>query len=584
MHSRDTVTSDPNLPSADYQVLLHAISSCSSVAVKQLLNLDPKLVNVKGWHGQTPLHRACLTGDNEMVQLILDYGGDPNGLNDFGESPVHYASKRGMPPLLHTLYLHGGKLDILDKKRKSPIHDAAQTGSVYMLQYFAERGFGFRDVDDNLQTPLHHACSFGHLEAFKFLMRNGRSDPSVKDIDGNTPLHICAREGYGHGSWTLINYLGLGSLHVQNNDGYTPLDLCKQHDRPSNQILVLELEKLVKQPTSASVRGPIWLWYYQLLMPTVAYFLAVMLTLIMSEKKGIVILLVLANIIRVSRNASHRITHCSRWASPLFAGLFAAGVFHTMLVYYAHIINHISEYSVLIIVSKILNVFHLYLYWKLLRADPGEVRTGEINDATHKPATLTDLCQTGGLIDRFCVTCEIVQSGETKHCKLCEKCFYKMDHHCLFLLKCIGYNNHTRFVWFIIITVIIMFIFLLQVIFLYIPVVYPDYPYRETIYDMFWKDGWVLSMSILNVGSIVWAVMLIQFQLKVVSKGQTTYFQGKSGTSMLTPMERILNIIYFLQGKEPYAKDFMFDDPKKACCSHDRSDSRHSGSGHIHEV
>ena len=81
----------------------------------------------------------------------------------------------------------------------------------------------------------------------------------------------------------------------------------------SNQILVLELEKLVKQPTNASVRGPLWLWYYQLLMPTVAYFLAVMLTLIMSEKKGIVILLVLANIIRVSRNASHRITHCSRY-------------------------------------------------------------------------------------------------------------------------------------------------------------------------------------------------------------------------------------------------------------------------------
>ena len=37
----------------------------------------------------------------------------------------------------------------------------------------------------------------------------------------------------------------------------------------------------------------------------------------------------------------------------------------------------------------------------------GEVRTGEINDATHKPTTLTDLCQTGGLIDRFCVTCEV---------------------------------------------------------------------------------------------------------------------------------------------------------------------------------
>ena len=58
-----------------------------------------------------------------------------------------------------------------------------------------------------------------------------RSDPSLKDKEGNTALHICAREGYGHGSWLLVNYLGLGALHVQNNQGYTPLDLCKQSDR-----------------------------------------------------------------------------------------------------------------------------------------------------------------------------------------------------------------------------------------------------------------------------------------------------------------------------------------------------------------
>ena len=32
----------------DFQVLLHAISSCSSVAVRQILNLDPSLVQCKG--------------------------------------------------------------------------------------------------------------------------------------------------------------------------------------------------------------------------------------------------------------------------------------------------------------------------------------------------------------------------------------------------------------------------------------------------------------------------------------------------------------------------------------------------------
>ena len=44
-------TARDNIPltlNADYQVLMHAIGSCSGVAVRQILNLDPKLVNMKG--------------------------------------------------------------------------------------------------------------------------------------------------------------------------------------------------------------------------------------------------------------------------------------------------------------------------------------------------------------------------------------------------------------------------------------------------------------------------------------------------------------------------------------------------------
>ena len=89
-----------------------------------------------GWHGQTPLHKACLTGDLDTVQLLLSYGADPNALNDFRETPVHYASKRGIPTLVHALYQHGGKLDVVDQRGKTPVHDAAQTGSVYVHLYY----------------------------------------------------------------------------------------------------------------------------------------------------------------------------------------------------------------------------------------------------------------------------------------------------------------------------------------------------------------------------------------------------------------------------------------------------------------
>ena len=36
----------------------------------------------------------------------------------------------------------------------------------------------------------------------------------------------------------------------------------------------------------------------------------------------------------------------------------------------------------------------------------------------------------------------------TKHCRLCETCFLSLDHHCLFLLRCVARNNHRAFVFF----------------------------------------------------------------------------------------------------------------------------------------
>ena len=149
-----------------------------------------------------------------------------------------------------------------------------------------------------------------------------------------------------------------------------------------------------------------------------------------------------------------------------------------------------------------------------------------------------------------------------------------MDHHCLFLLKCIGYNNHTRFVWFIIFTVFIMIAFLAEVLYFYVPLVYPGLTYGAIFRAMFWNDGWVFSMLLLNIGSIVWAFMLTKYQFEVISKGQTTYFS--STTTMLNPTERFLNVIYFLRGKPLYATDLFFAESKKCCDKH--------GNKPIHQV
>ena len=41
-----------------------------------------------------------------------------------------------------------------------------------------------------------------------------------------------------------------------------------------------------------------------------------------------------------------------------------------------------------------------------------------------------------------------MQPELTKHCRLCDACVLGLDHHCLFLTRCVAVNNHRAFVFF----------------------------------------------------------------------------------------------------------------------------------------
>ncbi len=48
-----------------------------------------------------------------------------------------------------------------------------------------------------------------------------------------------------------------------------------------------------------------------------------------------------------------------------------------------------------------------------------------------------------------CLTCRVAKPYRSKHCKRCDKCIYRMDHHCPWVDACIGANNYRSFVLFI---------------------------------------------------------------------------------------------------------------------------------------
>ncbi|CAC5366733.1 ZDHHC13_17 [Mytilus coruscus] len=554
------VTAKPT-GSSEHQLLMQAISTCAGQLVQQLIQKNPQIVHERGWHGQTALHKACLIGDYSMCFILLDSGADPNAPNDFDETPLHYACKRGVPTVIHLLVQKGGNLDCVDKNGMSMCHHAAQTGSVFALIYLYTLRPSYPQVNKQFQLPLHIACHFGHVDAFRYLLKKEKSDLKQADADGNNVLHIAAREGHQGLCWDILKTTCGQVIHAENNDGYTPADLASQRDKYGHKVIAPILRDLKKhKPLNFMVTDPRWLWYWTLLKPFLIYlFLLILITIFDAAYgegyQGFIMIVGVCYLLWTMSKNIHRLDHISRMPNPVFAGAFGAGLVHTTAHYWLYLSPLTGNYTTLSILSVIIMIITYYMYYLLLTRNPGVVTQSKFDSVGNRRMTIVDLCIPQQKLDDYCTFCEIVKPVRTKHCRLCEQCFEEMDHHCLFLLKCVAKNNHVLFIWFLIVCVLSMIIYEIHIT-IYISMVTIDITWGRILYILFYDDAWTFSLALANAVSILWGLNLIRFQLSVVSKGQLTAIHVYTKKqSALTTEEKFWNIINFLRFRPPYAKD-----------------------------
>ncbi|XP_066305141.1 uncharacterized protein [Branchiostoma lanceolatum] len=531
-----------------------AIQQYDIPSCERLVTEHPECVNEKGWYGFSPLHQVCMRGLPQLMELLLAHGAEVDATNDYGETALHYACKRGIPVFVHQLIEKGASVRTTDKKGWNAMHHAASGGSIHIMHYLSEVcGLGFRDKDNNGQTVMHIVCSgLANLEAFQYCLREQRCDPTLPDLEGNTPLHLAAKMGQGVFCWNLLTICGCQLLQVPNRQGHLPVDLARQGNTFKHRDIASTLSYFMnRRSKDASVAGPVGAWWALLLTPTVVPVFAYSLEQWIPFYGSLMTVVVLGLMLVVVFQQTHRLQHATRWANPTYIGAFAGGLFHTAACFYYKVLPAIWPQLFLSVCGVAGTLICFPMFYILIRSEPGYVKRPKVNEEG-RTMTIKDVGEgTCGLTD-FCGTCEMVKPVMAKHCKLCEKCVSGLDHHCLFLYNCVARNNHRLFVTFI------QFVLLTQATFvcsavLYFGQVYASSTIWEAVPTIVTGDVWVASLLLVNCLCLFWGCNLLSQQYSVVLKGYTTV----QSPPTLMPMDlsfkgQVNNLVNFYLHRRPH--------------------------------
>lgn len=124
----------------------------------------------------------------------------------------------------------------------------------------------------------------------------------------------------------------------------------------------------------------------------------------------------------------------------LFPGAYTGFIFCLLIPY-----NHIySIWDHIIGHSSVLISF--FLYYKTCTVDPGIITKSNAYKYKKKYAAYAE----GGLFrSENCATCVTPKPARSKHCKICDVCVSKLDHHCIWIRGCVGEHNYKYFLGFI---------------------------------------------------------------------------------------------------------------------------------------
>ncbi|MEI0620928.1 ankyrin repeat domain-containing protein [Brachyspira pilosicoli] len=213
--------------------LLIAVKNNDIIAVNALLkeNVNPNFVDEEGY---SPLHRAVLNNNLDVVNVLLSYKDIDTeiklpyeaSVDDWylgGATPLLVASYTGNADIVNALIEAGSDIRAKDDiDGATTIHIASANGNNEVINILLNKDNTLINEADSMKdTPLHWASIKNQTDTISLLLANG-ADTKLTNSDGNTVLHYAAM----YGDVNTVNVLleaDSSLASVENNEGITPI-------------------------------------------------------------------------------------------------------------------------------------------------------------------------------------------------------------------------------------------------------------------------------------------------------------------------------------------------------------------------
>ena len=172
-----------------------AIANNRMEMVEFLVSNYPKILDFIDVEGYNALHHACIAGNIEIVQFLLDNGLEPMTLTHNSLSLLHIAILHGRLPLANYLIERFPILISLStSKGFLPIHTAAEKGEVDIITKLCETTVDIKQKTEGGLSPLHVGVVHNQISVVEILTEKA---PSLMDLaakNGYLPVHTAAEK------------------------------------------------------------------------------------------------------------------------------------------------------------------------------------------------------------------------------------------------------------------------------------------------------------------------------------------------------------------------------------------------------